>query len=435
MQIKLFKLSVFALCCAIFAIYGLNGSPAGAFSSGPVASRTGAPNEPNCTACHMGAAVNSGGGTLMIGGLPANYTPNQEITVTVLITQTGRSTFGFQLTALDDQGRRAGDLVLTDTTRTVLNSGAILGNLRQYINHNSGGTGATGPGQGSWSFTWKAPPQSAGRVTFYAAGNAANGNGTNGGDFIYTTSSSIQPGSSIANFASVSAASFSPTAAVTAESILAGFGTGLSQNIVAATQTPLPKELDGTQVRVTDSAGVERPAELFFVAPTQINYLLPKDTANGAATVTVVRGVAVVAQGTITVDTVSPALFSAAANGQGLAAAVVLRRRGGVDTFEPVTQVVGGQIQAVPIDLGPEGDLVVLLAFGSGFRAAAPSSVSATIGGTASTFVAAAAVPAPLFGLDQANILIPRSLAGRGLVDVVFTAGGKQANMVQVNVK
>jgi len=34
-----------------------------------------------------------------------------------------------------------------------------------------------------------------------------------------------------------------------------------------------------------------------------------------------------------------------------------------------------------------------------------------------------------LAGLDQANILIPRSLAGRGPVDVVLTVGGKKANI------
>jgi uncharacterized protein (TIGR03437 family) len=38
-------------------------------------------------------------------------------------------------------------------------------------------------------------------------------------------------------------------------------------------------------------------------------------------------------------------------------------------------------------------------------------------------------------GLDQGNIRIPRSLAGRGEVDVVVTVGGKAANIVSVSVK
>ena len=436
MQIKLFKFSVFVLFCAIFAVYGLNGSPAGAFSSGPVASRTGAPGEPNCTACHGGSAVNAGGGTLTITGLPTNYSPNQEITVTVTLTQTGRSTFGFQLTALDDQGRRAGDLVLTDTARTILNSGAIQNNLRQYINHNSAGTNATAPGQGSWSFTWRAPAQSAGRVTFYAAGNAANGNGSNGGDFIYTTNAPITPGTTLGNFASVSAASFAPTPTLTAETIAAGFGTGLADGTGFATMLPLPTQLNGTEVEIRDSTNTDRKAGLFFAATGQINYLVPAGTANGAATVTVKRSGTAVAQGTITIESVQPGLFSANASGQGVAAAVILRRRGDVDTFESIVTFnsTTNRFDPIEIDLGPETDQVVLVAFGTGFRAAAQSSVSATIGGTASTFVATAALPA-FVGLDQANILIPRSLIGRKLVDVILTAGGKTANMVQISVK
>ena len=38
-------------------------------------------------------------------------------------------------------------------------------------------------------------------------------------------------------------------------------------------------------------------------------------------------------------------------------------------------------------------------------------------------------------GLDQLNLAIPRSLAGRGGVDVAVRAEGKTANTVTVNVK
>ena len=38
-------------------------------------------------------------------------------------------------------------------------------------------------------------------------------------------------------------------------------------------------------------------------------------------------------------------------------------------------------------------------------------------------------------GLDQANIRIPRSIAGRGLVDIVMRADGRTANTVQIQVK
>jgi len=37
-------------------------------------------------------------------------------------------------------------------------------------------------------------------------------------------------------------------------------------------------------------------------------------------------------------------------------------------------------------------------------------------------------------GLDQVNIRVPRSLAGRGNVDVVLTVDGKTANAVTIKV-
>lgn len=38
-------------------------------------------------------------------------------------------------------------------------------------------------------------------------------------------------------------------------------------------------------------------------------------------------------------------------------------------------------------------------------------------------------------GLDQVNILIPRNLVGRGLIDVILNVDGKTANLVKVSIK
>lgn len=62
------------------------------------------------------------------------------------------------------------------------------------------------------------------------------------------------------------------------------------------------------------------------------------------------------------------------------------------------------------------------------------SGVTATIGGTPATVSYAGAQP-DFVGLDQINILIPRSLIGRGLVDVVLNVEGKAANTVKVSIK
>src|SRR4030095_1997184 len=174
------KTAIIAAFCALFILIQLNSSPAGAFSSGMFPSRSGAPalggfpQETNCTECHTGTA-NGGGGTLTITA-PANYSPGQNVSVTVTINPAWRALFGFELTALNDQGQKTGDLVPADA-RTLLVSGMGSFTGRQYIQHSFSGIVANASGQNPWTFTWKAPAQSAGRVTFYASGLAADAQG------------------------------------------------------------------------------------------------------------------------------------------------------------------------------------------------------------------------------------------------------------------
>jgi uncharacterized protein (TIGR03437 family) len=402
------------------ATFGWQNRQALASQSGPAAQLTGAPGEFDCSSsgCHTGGGINSGSGMLEITGLPAAYRPNQEIDLTVTLSQTNRARFGFELTAIDDQGRKAGQLIVTDTTRTQKDIGFVGSGQREYILHTLGGTIPNGINQGSWTMRWKAPAQSQGRVTFYVAGNAGNGNGA-------------QTGAMLPNVASVSAASFA-AGALASETITAAFGAGLSQNVAVATTVPLPTELDNTQVIVRDAFNIERAAPLFFVSPAQINYLIPQGVFPGAATVTVRRNGSDVAQGTITIETTAPALFAANANGQGVAAAVVLRVRDGQQLYEAVSRPEGGSQVPIPIDLGPETDQVYLLLFGTGFRNSI-SGVSVTVGGT-NVLVPGYAAVAGFAGLDQCNIgPLPRSLASRGNMNIVLTAGTKTANVVTVN--
>ncbi|MEP6946789.1 MAG: choice-of-anchor V domain-containing protein [Acidobacteriota bacterium] len=176
-----------------------------AASAGPSASHTNAPSEDNCTACHTSFPVNSGDGKVMISGLPANYLPNQPISITVTTSDPGPSAsiFGFQLTAIDRLGREAGTFTLPvqNPQRTQVVLGSVGGNTRRYVEHTIDGLFTAGVfGSNSWTFTWTAPAQRVGKIDFYAAGNAANGDGTNGGDYIYTTTTASLSGSAIANF-------------------------------------------------------------------------------------------------------------------------------------------------------------------------------------------------------------------------------------------
>ncbi len=234
-----------------------------------------------------------------------------------------------------------------------------------------------------------------------------------------------------------SAASFRSDA-VSSESIASIFGSALATTTQAATTTPLPARLANTSVRFKDGAGGERLAPLFFVSPTQINLLVPSGTASGASIFTVVKSDSTAPSGGAQIANVAPALFSANANAQGVAAGVALRvRSNGSRSFEPIAQFDPAQNRSVsiPIDLGSATDEVFLALFGTGFRfRSSLPSVTLKIGGVDAPVLYAGA-QGDFTGLDQVNAQLPRSLAGRGEVDVVLTVDGKIANTIRVNIK
>lgn len=206
------------------------------------------------------------------------------------------------------------------------------------------------------------------------------------------------------NVRAISAASYTG-GTVAPESIVAVYGTGL-----------------GNTVMVKDSAGVERKAEVLAAAETQVNFVIPAGTKPGRAQLTIGSSV-----GDVLVDGVAPGLFSASADGKGTAAAVVLRvKSDGSQSTQLATSV---------IDLGPATDELYLSLYGTGLRLR-PSleAVSATIGGQRADVLYAG--PQPAFaGLDQVNLRIPRTLAGRGEVPVVLSVDGHIANTVTVNIR
>jgi uncharacterized protein (TIGR03437 family) len=237
---------------------------------------------------------------------------------------------------------------------------------------------------------------------------------------------------------SVSAASFAPNAALAPESIVAAFGLNLATSTQIPTTIPLPTELAGVSLKVRDSAGTERLAPLFFVSPTQINYLLPSGTVVGPAVVTVMNGVNVMAEGGAEIANVSPGLFSADGSGRGLASALALRiTADGAQSFEPIAKFDAAlnRYVAVPIDLGPATDQVFLVFYGTGLRfRTALSAVSCSIGGVNSEVLYAGEV-AGFVGYDQINVRLAPALAGRGEVDVVISVDGQAANTVRVAIR
>jgi hypothetical protein len=164
-----------------------------ASASGPSPSYTNAPAEGNCTACHIGSDLNSGGGSVTISGLPASYVPGQQISIMVTTSQEDAVVYGFQLTAIDQSGKTVGTFSLPNQSPAKMQviQNMVGGNVRRYVEHTLDGLVNTAFGSNSWTFTWMAPPESAGSISFYAAGNSANGDGSPAGDFIYSTSQTV----------------------------------------------------------------------------------------------------------------------------------------------------------------------------------------------------------------------------------------------------
>jgi len=173
----------------LWTVVGATGSTlAWAYSSGPPDAHTGAPGEVTChSGCHNSFALNSGSGLFTVSA-PPTYSGGDTLTLSIGLQQAGQQRWGFELTVLNSSNQPVGNLIVVEPTRT--QKSTFLS--RQYVKHTTAGTDIgtlhAAPG---WTVRWAAPAVGVGPVTFYAAGNAANGNGTNLGDYIYTRSTTV----------------------------------------------------------------------------------------------------------------------------------------------------------------------------------------------------------------------------------------------------
>lgn len=193
-RIKLIVVVVFGLIAAVVLSVDSRHvvQPVGAFSAGPPVGHTGAPQEDTCAACH--SDTTAGAQFTIIP--PTTYIPGQTYQVIVRHTNAdpSRQRWGFQLTALAG-GSMAGTFGnLSSFTQTA--EGAF---GRIYIHHTSEGTFEGQTGGAQWTFNWIAPATAAGPVTFYAAGNQANGNNNASGDRIVLTTAASQPAAPAVN--------------------------------------------------------------------------------------------------------------------------------------------------------------------------------------------------------------------------------------------
>lgn len=153
--------------------------PARPNQGGAPVGHSGAPGEATCdvSGCHTGNPLNDGVGAIRLEG-PASYQPGIATDLTVTVERPGAIRFGFSLTLRDDQNRFVGTFEQTDPNTQFADA------LGTTLTHDEA---VDADDVATWTLRWHPPDTLTGTVTFYAAGNAANGNGRGSGDFIYTT--------------------------------------------------------------------------------------------------------------------------------------------------------------------------------------------------------------------------------------------------------
>ncbi len=157
-----------------------------AFPDGPPVARTGGFGEPTCAQCHTGRPLNAPGGSLALRGAPEAYEAGKRYRLVVALSREGMAAAGFQLAARCENGRQAGELAASGAPRVDVAGDANTG--VRYARQTADGVEPERPGSTAWAVEWTAPAAGCGAVRFDVAANAANGDASALGDYVYTRS-------------------------------------------------------------------------------------------------------------------------------------------------------------------------------------------------------------------------------------------------------
>jgi uncharacterized protein (TIGR03437 family) len=404
-------------------------------AEGPPPGFSGVPGElGTCVSCHSGG-LGSGSVTVTFpNGL--TYSPGLSQNLVVTVADSSQQRWGFELTARQSSStnKQAGTFTpgpdhftqtvcaTLDTFQPALCSSSTV----EYIEQTLAGTRNGTTGSATFQFTWTPPATSSGNVTVYVAANAANGDGTPLGDHIYTANYTLTPA------VSSSSPTITANGVVNGASFQSGIVPGSWATIQGSNLSPvtdswdnfivdgkLPTTVDGVSVNVGGA-----PAYVYYVSPSQINFIVPEDKS-GPQPVTVKNAAGTSAAETVTVKSFGPAFFGWP-NNQVVATRQDFTLAAANGTFAGTTTV-----PAKP------GDTIIL--WGTGFGStipAAPVGIETPSSVTYNTStlptididkvpakVLGAALAPGFAGLYQVAIEVPSSL-GNGDWPIVATIGG-----------
>ena len=174
---------------AIVMVVGLQSEQGVSYTSGAPSGRTGSPGDGgwHCatSGCHASNPGTPSGAEMiaLTSDVPASgYIPGNTYEFTATMTDSTVSKFGFQISPQNVAGDILGTLIAGPETGLV--------GLGGYVTHTFVNT--LGDGMRSWDFSWTAPVQGTGDVTFYGAYNFCNNNGQTSGDVILLMDTTIQ---------------------------------------------------------------------------------------------------------------------------------------------------------------------------------------------------------------------------------------------------
>lgn len=398
-----------------------------------------------CTACHVGNAVNSGSGSLVIRA--SSYTPGVKQTVEVQLSDPDAQRWGFQLIArlVSDETKQAGTFSTSADVQVRCEDGVVIGGqmrgapapcaagVLQFASHTMIGTQRGTTGSRTFRVEWTPPSSDLGPVMFYAAGNAANSSGNPQGDRIYNTGApAASAGCTLTGTPAVTGiGNAAGSTAINSNSLISIYGSNFfsTGNTLLASVHDLDRgKLPTSLACVAVEVGGQR-APLYYIQGNQINAQAPILNAVGPVPVRVILNPGTPAEirsaeAAAQVAVYSPAFFTF--NGASIAALTA--------DFKILADpaVVASGVFAKP------GDTVIL--YGTGFGYTNPvyqagefadglaplrDPFTVTVGGSqipaANILYAGLASDAP--GFYQFNIKLPDTV-GDGNVPVSITIGG-----------
>ena len=149
---------------------------------------TGGFGEESCHSCHFDYDLNQPGGELLINGIPDSFESGKEYSIQIAVKRQNVSRAGFQMTSRFEDSTQAGSFILPANLTTT----PEIDNEITYVQHGVNEVEAEGDGK-TWKLRWIAPNQTDKKIIFNIAANAANGDASEFGDWIYVEEIITEP--------------------------------------------------------------------------------------------------------------------------------------------------------------------------------------------------------------------------------------------------